>query len=379
MSVNVDTTHIPAANSTCNIAAGMWQRAWRTPYYTGLTCPYIRSSQNCQKQGRTDLSYQKYRWVPFTCTTSRLTPLRLLRALRNKLVLVLGDSVSKNLAASIACVLHAAASDPSAAADSAAAESAAASGAGSTAGTGTGTAAVTTSAFAVQPFTIRRGSSAAEGIQLPSHGIRFASVFSKWLLAGRQMPTRKLQYRIDLDKIDQQVVDLLPLADIVVFQATNWWFWKENRWYQSGQELVTSSNADAYAIGLTTLRNFVTSSNFAGKAVVMGVSPSHYRVPGLAKGSCSTNQKLDWNQTKKVMRIQKVAEAFREVQIKVLSDSPIRYVDVLPMSSWRPDGHVARWTTPGGAPPNEKDDCLHWCEGGVTDAWLEMLYNTLLT
>ncbi|CAI7811350.1 unnamed protein product [Closterium sp. NIES-53] len=146
---------------------------------------------------------------------SHLTPLRLLHALRNKLVLVFGDSVSKNLASSIACFLHAAAAAAADGAPAAAASDPAATG-NSVAGAAAGKAG---NRVRVQPFTIQRGSSTAEGIQLPSHGVRFASVFSKWLLTGAQLPTPKLQYRIDLDQVDPQVVDLLPLADIVVFQV----------------------------------------------------------------------------------------------------------------------------------------------------------------
>ncbi|CAI5511988.1 unnamed protein product [Closterium sp. Naga37s-1] len=67
---------------------------------------------------------------------------------------------------------------------------------------------------------------------------------------------------------------------------------------------------------------------------------------------------------------------FREVQRRVLKDSVIRYVDVGPMSDWRPDGHLQNWIVTSSS--TKKNDCLHWCEAGVTDAWLEMVHNTLL-
>ncbi|CAI7787311.1 unnamed protein product [Closterium sp. NIES-53] len=176
---------------------------------------FLLQDQPSQPSAPAPRSEEQARSRPYSCRISRLTPLRLLHALRNKLVLVFGDSVSKNLASSIACFLHAAAA--------AAADGAPAAAASDPAATGNSVAAAAAgkagNSVTVQPFTIQRGSSTAEGIQLPSHGVRFASVFSKWLLTGAQLPTPKLQYRIDLDQVDPQVVDLLPLADIVVFQV----------------------------------------------------------------------------------------------------------------------------------------------------------------
>lgn len=333
-----------AASSSwrCDISQGAWVPSWRNlPLYTGLSCPYVRSSQNCQKQGRTDLQYQKYRWIPKGCRTQRLTPKRLLAQFRNKLVIVFGDSVSKNFAASVSCVLHAAAPK------------------------------------GIRDYRVERKGTMAYGVQIPRYNIRFVSVFSNWLTKATSLGGS--QNRIDLDQIDPEIVNLLPLADIVVFQATNWWFPPINKWYVGGKEQKLTKPA-AYEIGLRTLRDHVVRSGFKGKAAMIGVSPSHYNLPvaGVKGGSCEVSSMLTWQQTTEVRKQDSTLRDFRSAQLKVLSGSPIRYVDVRPMSDWRPDGHIQKWSVKGGAPPSKNNDCLHWCEGGVTDAWLEMLHNSLI-
>ncbi|CAI7811348.1 unnamed protein product, partial [Closterium sp. NIES-53] len=61
---NAQNASVAAGSWNCDISKGRWISAARhLPRYTGLTCPYIRSSQNCQSQGRPDLQFQKYRWV----------------------------------------------------------------------------------------------------------------------------------------------------------------------------------------------------------------------------------------------------------------------------------------------------------------------------
>ncbi|GJP39632.1 hypothetical protein CLOM_g23981 [Closterium sp. NIES-68] len=330
---------------TCDISKGKWVADSKLPLYTGSSCPYIRTSQNCLKQGRPDMSFQKYRWQPRTCSVKRLSPRGLAELFRGKLVLVFGDSLSKNFAASLQCVLHAA--DPT-----------------------------------VKAYRLAQKKTAEWGVEFPAYGLRLVSMFSNWLNNATALPDRNgiEQHRIDLDGLDQRIKDLLPIADVVIFQATAWWMPPINRWYVGGKEVQMKATA-AYERGLTTLRDYVAGSRsgFKGRAVVMGVSPPHYNVPvaGVKKGSCKVNAMLSSAQTTTVRSGDNSSSELRAIQQRVLAGSALAYVDVKPMSDWRPDAHIQNWSVKGGAPDTKKNDCLHWCEGGVTDAWAEMLFNTL--
>ncbi|GJP68879.1 hypothetical protein CLOP_g2668 [Closterium sp. NIES-67] len=346
------STQTGASKWGCDITSGEWVGGRNLPLYTGFNCPYVRSSQNCQKNGRQDMWFQKLKWRPHTCRTRRMTPKLLRNQLRDKLVLVFGDSVAKNFATSVMCVLHSSSPNLS------------------------------------EPLRFEnRGSVVAHGMQIPRYNIRVASVTSNFLTNATDLPLSSSSpvggYRVNLDQLQDDILNLLPSADLVVFQATNWWWSRSNKFFIGDTELTTISTTEAYEIGLQTLRFFVERAQqraFKGTAVLLGASPTHYDVPlqGVAGGSCQVNQKLTWLEAQEVRQGDSNTERFREVERRVLLESPIQYLDVGPMSDWRPDGHIQRWMDPGGASPSTRDDCRHWCEGGVTDAWLEMLYNTLL-
>ncbi|CAI7928022.1 unnamed protein product [Closterium sp. NIES-54] len=46
----------------CSISRGMWVPSRRLPRYNGASCPFIRPSHNCRRQGRTNFDYQKLQW-----------------------------------------------------------------------------------------------------------------------------------------------------------------------------------------------------------------------------------------------------------------------------------------------------------------------------
>ncbi|CAI5505510.1 unnamed protein product [Closterium sp. Naga37s-1] len=237
---------------------------------------------------------------------------------RGKLVVVFGDSLSKNFAASLQCMLYVA--------DSAAAKS----------------------------YRLAQNKTAEWGVEFPSYKIRFVSVFSNWLNNATSLPDKNgvEQHRIDLDGLDQRIKDVLPIADIVIFQATAWWLPPINRWYVNGTEVTMNATA-AYARGLTTLRDYVAESSrssgsggFKGRAVVMGVSPSHYNLPvrGVKKGKCNVTAMLTSAQTATVRGGDGALSDLRAIQQRVLGGSAVVYVDVKPMSDWRPDAHIQNWS-----------------------------------
>ncbi|KAL2937050.1 Protein trichome birefringence-like 2, partial [Bienertia sinuspersici] len=91
----------------CNIFDGRWvYNPNANPYYDSNTCPFIEEKMNCQNNGRPDFQYQKWRWEPKDCDIPLFDGRDMLERLRNKRVILVGDSLNRNMWESLACLLY---------------------------------------------------------------------------------------------------------------------------------------------------------------------------------------------------------------------------------------------------------------------------------
>ncbi|CAI7835101.1 unnamed protein product, partial [Closterium sp. NIES-54] len=76
------------------------------PQYTAESCTSLGRNLACQRNGRPDSEYEKYTWRSFGCTIADFKPLSFLTLLRNKVFLVVGDSLTMNLFSSLQCLVE---------------------------------------------------------------------------------------------------------------------------------------------------------------------------------------------------------------------------------------------------------------------------------
>ncbi|KAI7736698.1 hypothetical protein M8C21_004286, partial [Ambrosia artemisiifolia] len=93
-------------SNKCNFFKGSWIMDRSYPMYNGSECPFVDPGLNCQKNGRSDSMYLKFKWKPHGCSLSRFNGERFLKRNRGKKIMFVGDSLSSNQWQSLACMLY---------------------------------------------------------------------------------------------------------------------------------------------------------------------------------------------------------------------------------------------------------------------------------
>ncbi|GAB4858449.1 hypothetical protein Ancab_009923, partial [Ancistrocladus abbreviatus] len=89
---------------SCNIFNAHWADQSYPPY-DASACPHVCKEFGCQKYGRPNKFYLKFRWQPDDCDLPRHASQRM----RGKKIMFVGYSLSLNYWQSLVCLLHAAA------------------------------------------------------------------------------------------------------------------------------------------------------------------------------------------------------------------------------------------------------------------------------
>ncbi|XP_074313437.1 protein trichome birefringence-like 41 [Silene latifolia] len=323
--------------SNCNIFEGSWVYDSHYPLYNSTACSFSRQQFNCQKNGRPDTDYLKYRWQPTGCNLPKFNAKLFLRKYRGKKILFVGDSLGLNQWESLICMLHAR---------------------------------VPKAKYNVI------NQSPKFFFEFPEYNL---TISMEWQ-----------QYLVDID--EENVGKVLKLDsikagnewknyDLLVFNSWNWWPYKPPRqpWdfiQLKNKTMVKDMNRnEAFKIAFGTWAKWVdlTINPSKTKVFFQGFSTSHFNGSSFGKPKA----KNCIGETRPVKGSKSLAQPSPGIEIvkNIMAQmkKPALFLDISLLSQLRPDAHLMGFDRPD----HKGLDCLHWCVAGVPDTWNVLLYASL--
>ncbi|KAK6919171.1 PC-Esterase, partial [Dillenia turbinata] len=325
-------------NSKCNLFDGKWvYEPEANPPYKLSQCPFLSDQVSCQRNGRPDFEYEKWSWEASECELPRFNGTDMLEKLRDKRVIIAGDSLNRNQWESLACLLYS--SIPS-----------------------------TRTHIDVKDASYKVFKSKDYN----------CSVEFYWS-----------PFLIQLDKINQgnstRILRLAKIskfekkwrgANIMVFNTGHWWVHrgKTKAWdlFQYKRKLVEDMEIEvAFKKAMKTWAHWIDRNVEPSKTIVFfrSISPEH-------KG----NQRCD-HATKPMMNESYVSffpEPIIEIVKKTIKgmETPVKYLNITKLSQYRRDAHPSMYARKQRE-PEFYGDCSHWCLPGLPDTWNRLLYSLI--
>ncbi|KAG2283965.1 hypothetical protein Bca4012_052663 [Brassica carinata] len=357
--VNNESKKMDKELTSCDIFDGAWVSDDSDPVYLPGYCPYVEDKFNCFKNGRPDSGFLRHRWQPHGCSVPRFDGEKMLKILRGKRLVFVGDSLNRNMWESLVCLLRSTLEDKN----------------------------KLSRVFGKQSNLHNEG---FYGFRFRDFKCSIDFIKSPFLVQESEVLDAygKRKETLRLDVIQEPITKIYRNADIVVFNTGHWWTHQKTNegkdYFQEGDRVYEKLEVkEAYTKALRTWADWVDSNINSTRTRVffVGYSSSHFRKGAWnAGGQCDGETRPIENETYTggYPWMMKVVES-------VISDmkTPVFYMNITKMTWYRTDGHPSVYRQPvevrGSSPASGMfQDCSHWCLPGVPDSWNQLLYATLL-
>ncbi|CAN6288233.1 unnamed protein product [Urochloa humidicola] len=367
-----ETSSTTAPPPPCDYSEGEWVPDPRPPPYNGTACEAIKDGRSCMANGRADTGYLHWRWQPRRCDLPEFSPELFLRWLANKHMAFVGDSLARNQAESLMCLL---------------------------------------SSWSPAELVHRDGDGRFRRWVFPEHNATVSIFWSPFLVRGAEKSERDgVRFNeIFLDEFDERWMSELAGIDAAVVSAGQWFripslYYREKvavGCYGCAAEMnhtETSFFAVFRDVVKQTLADVARRHGHEhggnGKKKVVALttfSPSHFAGEWNKGAPCTKKVpyrkgEKELGYTEAEMRKIVVEEAAAAAGAAGTNNN-LRFVavDVTALANMRPDGHPGPYmrknpfaAAAAGDGRPVQHDCLHWCMPGPVDTFNQILLQTIL-